>query len=125
MTIELAKSLLSFIAPQVVIDNFELVSIEENAEFFSLKFEEYQYKLPSELSGRAFTLDGFENKLELHTFPQKGKSCYLQIHRRKFKDKETGKSYSNSYDLYKPGMKATNELGAFLKKNHRDKSDSI
>ncbi len=125
MTLELAKSLLSFIAPEVVIDNFELISIEEKKEFFTLKFEEYQDKLPPELLGRSFKLNGFENKLELHTFPQKGKSCYLQIYRRKFTDKETGKSYNNSYDLYTPGMKATNELGAFLKKNHRDISNSI
>ncbi len=117
MTLELAKSLLGFIAPDVVLDSFELVSIQENSENIILEFEEFENLLPSELSNCDFKLNGFENKLELHTFPQKGKSCYLLIRRRKWIDKQTGKSYSNDYNLHKKGMKATYELGAFLKKN--------
>ena len=125
MNLELAKSLLSFIAPDVVIENFELVSIKENTEYFILKFEENESLVPSELSCRDFKLNGFENKLELHTFPQKGKSCYLNIYRRKWVDKQTGKTYSNDYNLHKKGMKATNELGEFLKKNNRNLSNTI
>ena len=116
MTLELAKSLLGFIAPDVVTNNFELVSIQENSEYFILEFEEFKNLVPTELSGCDFKLAGFENKLELHTFPQKGKACYLHIRRRKWVNKKTGKSYSNEYDLYKKGMKTTHELGAFLKK---------
>ncbi len=116
MKLELAKSLLSFVAPKIVRDNFELVSVQENTEFFVLEFEEYKDLVPEELSGRNFKLNGFENKLELHTFPQKGKSCYLHIRRRRWCDKETNKNYINDYELHKEGMKATDELGDFLKK---------
>lgn len=116
MTLELAKSLLSFIAPDIVTDNFELVSVQEKSAYFILEFEEFKNLVPSELSGFDYKLSGFENKLELHTFPQKGKACYLHIRRRKWVDKQSGKSYSNEYDLYEKGMKTTRELGTFLKK---------
>ena len=116
MELKLAESLLSFVAPKIVRDSFKLVSIKETTEYFVLKFEEYKHLVPAELSGRDIKLNGFENKLELHTFPQKGKSCYLQIYRRKWCDKQTNKNYSNDYKLHKEGMKATDELGSFLKK---------
>ncbi|MCP3923093.1 MAG: transposase [Desulfobacterales bacterium] len=116
MTLELAKSLLSFIAPDVIIKNFELVSIHESSDCFTLSFEEFPSLTPSELRGCDVKQDGFRNKIELHTFPQKGKSCYLQIRRRKWTDKLTGNTFSNHYDFHKDGMKTTNELGEFLKK---------
>lgn len=116
MKLELAEFLLSFVAPKVVRDNFQLVSAQENTEHFVLEFEEYKHLVPEELLGRDFKLNGFENKLELHTFPQKGKSCYLHIRRRKWYDNETDKSFSNDYNLHKKGMKATDELGDFIKK---------
>ena len=116
MTLELAKSLLSFLAPSVVTDNFELMSIREETNNFVLEFEEFSNLVPSELSGCEFKLNGFENPVELHTFPQKGKSCFLRIRRRKWVDKQTRRSYSNKYDLHRPGMKTTDELGDFLLK---------
>ena len=119
MKLELAKTLLEFVAPKVIIDHFELVSIRESSDHFTMEFEELTDLVPSELSNCEANLCGFTNKIELQTFPQKGKSCYLNIKRRKWKDKSTGKTYSNNYDLNKEGMKATDELGAFLKKNNR------
>ena len=116
---ELAKTLLGFVASQVITDHFELVSIKECKDHLILEFEEFVELVPPELSGREINLCGFTNKIELHTFPQKGKSCYLYIKRRKWEDRSTGKTYSNNYDLHQEGMKATDELGAFLKKNNR------
>ncbi len=119
MTIELLHNLLGFIAPPEVINNFELVSFKEQSNCIILKFEELAKLVPSDLEGKKFKLCGFANKIELHTFPQKGKSCYLHINRRKWEDLETGEIYSNHYDLHKKGMKATDDFGAFLKKNNR------
>ena len=116
MNLELAKSLLSFLAPSIVTDNFELVSIREELDSFVLDFEEFAELVPPELSACEFKLNGFENPIELHTFPQKGKKCFLRIRRRKWTDKQTGRSYSNKYNLHKPGMKTTDELGDFLLK---------
>jgi len=119
MNLEAVKSLLGFIAPLEVVKNFELVSVHETSEHIILRFEEYETLVPAVLSNSKIKLNGFESKLELHTFPQKGKACYLHIHRRRWLNKETGKCYSNTYNLYNQGVKATEELGAFLKKNYR------
>jgi len=125
MNLEIAKSLLNFIAPEAVVNNFELVSIDETSEHLILQFEEFKNLIPKVLLGCDFKLNGFESKLELHTFPQKGKACYLHIYRRRWLDMETGKSHSNNYTLYNQGMKATEELGAFLKKNYRRPTDTV
>ncbi|MCP4015686.1 MAG: hypothetical protein GY735_06155, partial [Delftia sp.] len=125
MNLEIVKSLLSFIAPSDVIDNFELVSIDETSDHLILQFEEFKNLVPKGLSDCDTKLNGFESKLELHTFPQKGKACYLHIYRRRWLDKETGKSHSNNYNLYNQGMKATAELGALLKKNYRRPTDTV
>lgn len=125
MDLEIAKTLLSFLAPKVVIENFELVSIIENEDYIILEFEEFGHLIPLELKGQKTKQNGFMNKLELHTFPQKGKSCYLHVKRRRWEDCSTGTSHCNSYDFHRAGMKATNELGEFLKKNSRVQTDKL
>lgn len=125
MNLEIAKMLLSFIAPEVVIENFELVSINENKDCFILEFEEYSKLIPPSLKGQESKQNGFMNKLELHTFPQKGKSCCLHIKRRRWEGISTGTSHFNSYDFHKAGMKATNELGEYLKKNSGGQTDKL
>ena len=119
MNLEIFKSILGFIAHQEVIDNFELVSYKEYPDYIILEFEELPELLPSELEGQEFKLNGFWNKIELHTFPQKGKGCFLHIRRRKWKAVDTGKFAGNEYNLHKEGMKATRDFGTFLKKNNR------
>ncbi len=114
----LSDTLLSIVASDEIVTHFELVSISENEDNFVLRLEEYSTFLPIELDGKSTKLNGFKNKLEIHTFPLKGKSCYLHIYRRKWSDKDTGSSYSNNYTFHKTGMKATDELGFYLKKNH-------
>ncbi len=50
MTIELIHSLLGFVAPKEIIDNFELVSFKENSETIVLEFEELSDLVPAELT---------------------------------------------------------------------------
>lgn len=116
MNLELAQSLLSFLAPEEITSNFTLVSISETSDYLVLEFEENEDLLPIELKGCCYKLNGFMNKVELHTFPQKGKACYLQIKRRRWVDTTTNQSHCNAYDFHQDGMKATDEFGEFLKK---------
>ncbi len=116
MDLSLFRNLLSFLVPDEISKNFDLVTISEKSDYFILELEEKSDLVPKELSGHNVKLNGFMNKVELHTFPQKGKACYLHIKRRRWTDKSSNKSYSNSYSFHKPGMKATDELGDFLKK---------
>ena len=123
MKLDLIKSLLDFIAPSIVTENFELVSVDESKDCYILRFEELSTRLPNEFAVNDFKLNGFTNKIELHSFPQKGKSCYLHIYRRRWTNTTTGESFSNTYELHPAGMKATKDLGAFLKKNNRVLTD--
>ena len=57
----------------------------------------------------------FERKVEIAGFPLQGKPLFLQIYRRKWKETGKKKSYTNTYEFYRPGMKTTDEFGIFLK----------
>ena len=116
MDLELSNLLLGLVASDEIVEHFSLVSIKETNDYFVLVMEEKESFLPIQLKGKLFKLNGFENKLELHTFPLKGKKCFLHIYRRRWCDNSTGKTYSNNYTFHKAGMKATDELGAYLKK---------
>jgi len=116
MDLELAQSLLSFLAPEEITSNFTLVSISETTDSLVLEFEEHCDLVPIDLEGSSYKLNGFMNKLELHTFPQKGKACYLQIKRRRWVNIATNQSHCNAYSFHQDGMKTTDEFGLFLKK---------
>ena len=118
MDLQLSNLLLGLVATDEIVEHFSLASIKETNDCFVLIMEEKLSLVPPVLSGKSFKLNGFENKLEIHTFPLKGKKCFLHIYRRKWHDTSSGENYSNNYTFHKVGMKATDELGAYLKKNH-------
>jgi hypothetical protein len=113
---ELLAGIIELIAPGVISKNFEMTSIVEKRETITIVFEEKTDLVPKELEGKQVVLDGFLNPVALQTFPLKDKMVYLSLKRRRWKELgTTGKSYSNTYDLHRQGMKTTKEFGAFLK----------
>lgn len=112
MTIE---SLSKAILPEEIEAVFRLEDIKDEAEATVFVLYEKQELIPKELAGKEAVLDGFCNPLELLHFPIKGKKLYLQLYRRRWKEKNTTKQYSNRYELHDAGMKATKLFGAFLK----------
>ena len=112
MTIEtLSKAIL----PEEIEVVFRLEAIKDEPEATVFVLYEKQELIPKELVGKEAVLDGFCNPLELLHFPIKGKKLYLQLYRRRWKEKNTTKHYSNQYELHDAGMKATKLFGAFLK----------
>ncbi len=113
---ELLAGIIGLIAPGIISKNFEVTSIIEKRETITIVFEEKTDLVPKELKGKQVVLDGFLNPVALQTFPLKDKMVYLSLKRRRWKELgTTGKSYSNTYDLHRQGMKTTKEFGAFLK----------
>jgi hypothetical protein len=113
---ELLAGILELIAPGVISKNFEVTSIIEKRDTITIVFEEKTDLIPKELEGKEVVLDGFLNPVALQTFPLKDKMVYLSLKRRRWKELgTTGKSYSNTYELHRQGMKTTNEFGDFLK----------
>ena len=112
MTIEtISKAIL----PQEIEAVFRLEDIKDEPEATVFVLYEKQELVPKELVGKEAVLDGFCNPLELMHFPIKGKKLYLQLYRRRWKEKNTTKHYSNQYELHDAGMKTTKLFGAFLK----------
>ncbi len=72
--------------------------------------------IPQVLKGKDAVLDSFPNPVRLRTFPLKDKTVYLSVKRRRLKERgKTDKSYHNTYDLHRQGIKTTIEFGDFIK----------
>ena len=113
---ELLSDIIELIAPGIISKNFEVTSIIEKRDTITIVFEEKTDLVPKELKGKEVGLDGFLNPVALQTFPLKDKMVYLSLKRRRWKELgTTNKSYSNTYDLHRQGMKTTKEFGTFLK----------
>jgi hypothetical protein len=115
---KLYLALVDLVAPEEISKYFVMVSIVEKKSSITITFEEKGHLVPKELKGRDVVLDGFVNPIELQTFPLKDKQVFLSIKRRRWKERgKSGSSYSNTYDLYRKGMKTTREFGNFLKED--------
>jgi hypothetical protein len=114
--------MLGMLVPEEMLESFEVRSIEESEEEFRIRLEEKPGRLPEEiLRKKKAVLDGFCRPIELQTFPIKGKAVYLQIYRRRWKEKGGGeRNFSNHYEFNEQGMKATREFGSFLKEAFGD-----
>ncbi|MCD4807930.1 MAG: hypothetical protein K8R13_10275 [Methanococcoides sp.] len=113
---ELLAEIIGLIAPGEISKNFEVMSVKEKKDSITIVFEERGNLIPQDLKWKDAVLDGFLNPVELQTFPLKDKTVYLSLKRRRWKERgKTDKSYYNTYDLHRQGMKTTNEFGDFLK----------
>jgi hypothetical protein len=55
--------------------------------------------------------------MEVQTFPQKGKSTFIKLYRRKWKQPGGRASYFNTYEFHFPDAKLTNPFVFFKKKD--------
>ena len=94
---------------------FRLEEVRDEPEATVFILQEKQELVPKELLGKEVVLDGFCNPIELLHYAMKRKKLFLRLYRRRWKEKNSTKHYSNSYELHYPGMKATKLFGAFLK----------
>jgi len=112
---KLIKQLMSLLIPEDLIDNFEISKLIKRKSYYELWIEENENLIPHELKEKEVVLDGFCNPIELQSFPLKGRTFYIKIYRRRWKEKGSNIHYSNTYDLHYEGMKSTKEFGVFLK----------
>lgn len=96
-------------------ENFEVQEFIEKENECILIVIEKNDRIPEELKGKEVILNGYKEKIEIIEHPFMEKLFYIQFFRRKWKEKGGTESYSNTYELHPPGMKATQEFGDFLK----------
>jgi len=116
---ELLKQLLSGIVPKEWTEIFEIESFKESEKEFNIVLVEKEDLVPEDIKEEDWVLNGYCRTLELMGFPLKGKPTYIKIKKRRWKIRGQSKSYTNTYDLYLDGVKATKEFALFLKEFDR------
>ncbi len=111
---EVLKSLLSYQLPKGVLDYFELVSVKQEEDKLVLQLDELNKK-PLTHQDKSLESKGFLPAVRLEDFPIREHMVYLLVRRRKWIDKQTGKTVINTYDLSADGTSYTQEFGVFLK----------
>jgi hypothetical protein len=111
----LLSNVLSVLVPESL-SLFHLVSVIEHPAYIEFRLEDCAEVIPIELQhSKHVVLDGFNNPVELQSFPLKGKPVYFKIYRRRWKESGSKEHYSHRYDLHPEGVKATHEFAVFLK----------
>ena len=107
------------IIPAEILASFEIEYVMENSDELMIVLLEKESMVPAILNGKESSLDGYLNAVTLQHFSVLGKKCYLQLKRRRWKEKgqKEVKSVHNEYEFTSPGTMATHAFGAFLKRN--------
>lgn len=116
-TTSILEQVLRIIIPEEIVKNFQFKELKETKDAIELYMVEKEESIPKSLENKEVVFDGFCNPIELQSFPQKGKTFYIKVIRRRWKEKRSTVSYSNDYELHYEGMKATKEFGDFLKES--------
>lgn len=113
------KDVLAAFLPSGILDHFKLISLKKVEQSASGKAE-YEVYLDErndlDVSNEFhYKSKGFLPSSRVQDFPIRGKAVYLIIRRRRWVNKQTGKSHQNDYSLVAEGSSLTQELSDFLK----------
>ncbi len=72
--------------------------------------------LPSGYSSHDYESKGFFEATKIQDFPIRGKAVYLQIRRRRWRDKITKQQIVSDYTFIAEGARLTQELSDFFKR---------
>lgn len=118
------QSLFNVLFPPEISMHFEIKDVKEYSDRIEIRMEELSELVPERLYLKEeIILDGFCNPIELQSFPLKGKSVYLRLYRRRWKEKGEKAHYSNIYDIHPDGVKATKDFATFLKESFGQSPD--
>ena len=92
------KTLLETIFPSVIVDNFDIVSIQH-------------YRKDEEI--------GFTSAKKIQDYPIRGNAVYLHVRRRKWLDQDTNEVLAKTYSIAFEGTQLTKEFVSFLKEAYR------
>lgn len=100
--------------PSDLLNCFDIVKIEDIDNMLTIHLDE-QNITPSTCSSDTLESKGFLPALHLRDFPIRDCKVTLCVRRRKWVNKQTGESFSNSFDLTAQGTRHSKEFAAFLK----------
>jgi hypothetical protein len=124
-TFEINEVLISMFVPQNILKDFEVWDVYGKQGNWIIELREKENKIPKDLIQikDEVVLDGFCNPIAMLSFGFSLGPVYLRIYRRRWKQSNEDKHFSNEYDLQLKGYKLVPELGIFLKEEDRRLSD--
>lgn len=108
------KDILQYILPKEILEYFDVTNIKEVNGKLHIYLDE-KNQLPKDLPEGQYESKGFTGRSMIQDFPIRDRAVYLEVRRRKWIDKTTGKVYNHTWDLTSVGTKYTKEFGDFLK----------
>jgi hypothetical protein len=95
---QLQFQLYSLLVSKEILKFFEITGVTEKSTNITIYLTEKADLIPEKLKGKEAVLNGYLHELEVQTYPIQGKSCYLNLKRRRWKEKGTdGKSRTCAY----------------------------
>ncbi len=107
------KQVMSLILPKGLEEYFDLVDVKETAECLTLFLDEKNIP-PLAFKNVKMTSKGFFEASSIRDFPLRGKSCFLNVRRRKWMIEETGQIVFNDWNIAHQGTRMTQELALFF-----------
>ena len=108
--------LLRAILPDVLIDNFDIVSIDKSAERLVIYLDEKKVQLPEDKYNPDIISYGFGEYRVIQDYPIRGRATYLHVRKRKWLDKSSNEIFSYDWDLSEyDGTRLNAEFVSFLK----------
>ena len=108
----------SLLLPEGLLEYFEVVNVRESKQEVILYLEE-KNTFQEERSEIKVESKGFYSSVLINDFPLRGRPLLLDIRRRRWINKETGKYLTRDLHISAQGTRLTAEFAAFLKGLHR------
>ena len=112
--IDILSTLCRLLLPEEVCEYYTITDITDNDAVVNIFLEEKDI-IHNPASGHEYEKNGFYEMMTIQDYPIRGKKALLNIKRRRWIDKTTGKSIGNDYKLVAEGTRHSVEFAAFLK----------
>ena len=122
--IVLEKDFYKFILPDVITEYFDIISVQELGEIKTKKvhleiFLEEKNILPPGFEPSQYESKGFSSSSRVQDFPIRGKGVYLNIKRRRWRNKQSKQQITKDLSIVSEGSKISKEFADFLKEFNR------
>ena len=97
-----------------MLDHFTPVHVTETPGDIIIHLEERDI-LQNPILGHEYEKNGFYESARINDFPLRDRRVTLNVKRRRWIDRTTGKSVGNTYELTEKGTRHSKEFAAFLK----------